>query len=76
MSTVGVLGTMRFIRLRSSLVTRDGVIGTRGVNGWYGEYGTPAVIGVLPPGDNGPLRSKTVCFVVWFTAEGELRDGS
>ena len=34
---VGVLGTIRLILLRSSLVTRDGVIGTTGENGWYGE---------------------------------------
>jgi hypothetical protein len=32
-SNVGVLGTILFIRFRSSLVTNVGVIGTQGVNG-------------------------------------------
>lgn len=32
-SVVGVFGTMRFMRLRSSLVTKPGVMGTQGVNG-------------------------------------------
>lgn len=64
-SKVGVLGTILFMRLRSSLVTKPGVIGTRGVYGWYGEYGMAlAVNGVLPVGDKGSVLSKTVCLVV------------
>jgi hypothetical protein len=34
MATVGVLGSILFIRLRSSLVTRLGVMGMTGENGW------------------------------------------
>jgi hypothetical protein len=33
-SVVGVLGTILFILLLSSLVTREGVMGTTGVYGW------------------------------------------
>lgn len=36
-SNVGVLGSSLLIRLRSSLVTRLGVMGITGENGWYGE---------------------------------------
>lgn len=33
-STVGVLGSNLFILFLSALVTKDGVIGTTGLNGW------------------------------------------
>ena len=39
-SSVGVLGSSLLILFRSALVTSDGVIGTHGEKGWYGEYGT------------------------------------
>ena len=70
---VGVFGTILFMRFRSSFVTREGVTGTTGVNGWYGEYGTaPAVRGVLPVvGESGPLLSKTVCLVVRAMVDGD-----
>lgn len=64
-STVGVLGSSLFIRLRSALVTRLGVMGTTGEKGWYGLYGTAAPVnGVCMPGDIGMARVKTVSFVV------------
>lgn len=78
-STVGVFGSYRFIRFRSALVTRLGVIGTTGENGWYGEYGTGAPVhGVCAPeGDSGCARSNTVC-LVWLCVayDGDASDGS
>lgn len=75
MCSVGVFGCSCFILFLSALVTKEGVIGTTGVNGWYGEYGTAAPVnGVrMPPGDSGAL-SNTVCFVV--CVDGEAKDGS
>jgi hypothetical protein len=74
-SRVGVLGFMLFMRLRSALVTSEGVIGMHGVCGWYGVYGTGAPVqGVLKPdGESGAL-SKTVCLVVCM--DGDANDGS
>ena len=36
-SMVGLFGLYFFIRLRSALVTSEGVMGMQGVWGWYGE---------------------------------------
>jgi hypothetical protein len=64
-STVGVLGSILLIRLRSALVTKLGVMGMTGEKGWYGVYGTGApVSGVFTPGDIGIARVKTVSLVV------------
>lgn len=72
------MGSILLILFLSALVTSDGVTGTHGVNGWYGEYGSAAPVNGVrpPPGESGSDRSKTVCFVWIDELVGEASDDS